>query len=126
MLIPSDERWTVELPRAWRVATLDRSHIEIVKTNPDIRVYLLDGDGVSVANVGNPWIGVYRTNYGQPLTAGVFVHEIGHFLGCCRGEGTKNGHFVTGESGIMSNPRCAECLLFSDRELREMRIGAKD
>ena len=112
-----DRLWAEWLPRYWRAATLDRSRLTVVPTGGDVTI-LIFSDPTRRSYGGAGTVVIY-----PPFQSAAFIHELGHVLHCCYGEGTSNGHFITGEPGIMSDPRCAECLLFSDRELREMGIG---
>ena len=112
-----DRLWAEWLPRYWRAATLDRSRLTVVPTGGDVTI-LIFTDPSRISSASSKTVTIY-----PPYQGWVFIHELGHALGCCHGEGTSRGHFITGEPGIMSDPRCAGCLLFSDRELREMGIG---
>ena len=95
-------------------------------TNADATIHFFPGQGSTTASPGNSTIAVSAFGWnGRPVTTTAFVHELGHFLGCCFGEGTSSGHFVSGEPGIMSDPVCASCLIFSERELDQMGLAAK-
>lgn len=120
----SDLALTARVAQWWKYATIGRSEIRVVERDADVTIRVLPGPGVSSTSRGNPNIFIYSTDTGgRPATVLVFMHEIGHFLGCCFGNGTEKGHYISGTPGIMSNPVCASCLLFSDRELDQMGLS---
>jgi hypothetical protein len=125
----------------WAEATLGRSKVTIVETaEPRDAVVLFmpyrvipDTDALHMslpqagASGGKVRILQVFANQLRPdteYTANVVLHELAHALGCCRGPGSVDGHWVPCRQQIM----CASGLgtatrTFNDAELAEMGLG---
>ena len=137
-----------QLAERWRVATRGLGELKVVERDADIVIRVVSAVGVSVYRrasdgthdvilfLGHPVVGR------QPVEniVATALHELGH-IWCCRGPGTKEGHWGTAAPdpslpgldrfGLMNHPvvchRLATGFLscpdrFSDRELREMKL----
>ena len=133
------------LPDAWQNATGGRGKLSL-RTDADIDVELDGTDGTSAltqhkrdGKIVSRTIAVHTLEGNRhlsiPEVMATTLHELGH-IWCCYGPGTVDGHWSDPPAnfspvGLMTSPmRCQVAAgsdpvcpsMFSDRELREMRL----
>lgn len=83
---------------------------------------MISGKGMTQYVFGQ--VQVYAVDHhGQPAGLDTVVHELAHWLGCCRGPGTDGAHWLDCEPA--AEMMCSKGIatdLFSDRELRAMGL----
>lgn len=111
------------LPRAWQIATNGLSQVQVVRSESDVRIVVLSTSGVSYAASGT--VTLYtKTLHGAETPLVELLHELGHVLGCCAGEGTVDGHWIDcADRGLLCDEGVhVGTTRFSERELRALGL----
>lgn len=132
---------------AWRSATSGRSQLVPYSGDgvPDLLIVFADEDHLTLSGSHRLLAGgrvrlveIYRTNLNDDFLVYTAVHEIAHALGCCKGPGTDEQHWIEpcdkaqevmcatialGTSdGRWPAPGHAQASRFSERELRQLGL----